>query len=179
MLKSTVKHSTKIGATQSCCYWWYSRWSVQRHFSPSMNILIKLMSIVSLVIAPYIHRKRFWYECRKWRSSGYCTGCEGMNKGRMCCKNGKLHLLVRYNIHRLIGPYHRREKMHRYKGAACDAAADEKAKCETPGKCDPASCDKPCCADKQQCANEEMKKIAVKRNKQSVFYHIKNHEQCS
>ena len=129
---------------------------------PSMNILIKLMSIVSLVIAPYIAGKGF--DMNAGNDGAVVTaGCEGMNKEECAAKMENCTYLLDTTYTDSLGHTIVEKKCIVTKGAACDAAACEKAKCETPGKCDPASCDKPCCADKQQCANEEMKKDCCKK----------------
>ena len=114
---------------------------------PSMNILIKLMSIVSLVIAPYI---------ADGGQAGAGADCHGMDKAK-CeqmmsdCKTEDASCWVDTTFVDANGDTVNIKKCIKKEG--CDAAACKTAGCETPGKCDPANCDKPCCASKKECAN--------------------------
>ncbi len=134
---------------------------------PSMNILIKLMSIVSLVIAPYINGIGFNMD----GAAGQKDCCKGMDRKECAakmdkCEEGKnCTYLLDTTYTDAEGHTIVEKKCIVVKGeAACDKTACEKAGCEYPGKCDPASCDKPCCAaGKQPCAAGEMKKDCCKK----------------
>lgn len=104
---------------------------------PSMNILIKLMSIVSLVIAPSlakIHAEKIQHNRMEHLKSSIINckkaGCSeeecaaimdgtATSSGTSCCSSGK--------------------------DVAC--AEDSECEKECEGKCDPATCSKPCCAN--------------------------------
>jgi hypothetical protein len=119
---------------------------------PSMNILIKLMSIVSLVIAPYIAGKGF--DMNAGNGAVVTAGCEGMSKEACAakmenCENGK-------NCTYLVDTTYTDSLGHTIVEKKCivNAVAD----CGKKGDCNPADCDQPCCSDKKQCTNKEMKK---------------------
>ena len=119
---------------------------------PSMNILIKLMSIVSLVIAPYIAGKGF--DMNAGNGAVVTAGCEGMSKEACAakmenCEDGK-------NCTYLVDTTYTDSLGHTIVEKKCivNAAAD----CGKKGDCNPADCDQPCCGDKKQCTNKEMKK---------------------
>lgn len=129
---------------------------------PSMNILIKLMSIVSLVIAPYLSLTGFVHINETPTTVAGASGDVMENPGMENLEKNCTYVLDTTYTDSL-GHTIVEKKCIVTKGAACDAASCEKAGCETPGKCDPASCDKPCCADKKHCTNEEMKKDCCKK----------------
>lgn len=106
---------------------------------PSMNILIKLMSIVSLVIAPTLaklhaekiqhnrmeHLKSAMMNCKKAGcteeecSSIMNISAAGGETGKSCCSTG---------------------------ASKTECAGGEQCEKECAGKCDKATCEKPCCA---------------------------------
>jgi K(+)-stimulated pyrophosphate-energized sodium pump len=145
---------------------------------PSMNILIKLMSIVSLVIAPYIAGRGFDLDKNNLNAGGAAATavagkacCDEM--GKEACADKMENCEANKNCTYLLDTTYtdaEGRKIVEKKcivinegNATCDIAACEKAKCETPGKCDPSSCDKPCCADKKQCTKEAAKKDCCKK----------------
>ena len=116
---------------------------------PSMNILIKLMSIVSLVIAPYLSLNgvinigsSVGNSCNKEMQSGTCS-----KKMEHCEDNKNCTYLVDTTYTDAEGHTIVEKKCivnNTEKG--CDETACKEAKCEHPGKCDVNSCDKPCCS---------------------------------
>jgi K(+)-stimulated pyrophosphate-energized sodium pump len=123
---------------------------------PSMNILIKLMSIVSLVIAPYLSINGML----NINTGGVAHGCNDMNKeqcaGKMeKCEAGK-------NCTYLVDTTYTDSLGHTIVEKKCIVVGDA-ASCEKNNNCDVANCDKPCCADKKHCTNEEMKKECCKK----------------
>ncbi|HNF49959.1 MAG TPA: sodium-translocating pyrophosphatase [Chitinophagales bacterium] len=127
---------------------------------PSMNILIKLMSIVSLVIAPYITIGGLLHVDNDAKAAACCPemskeACMGMSPEECAAKMGNMDstfTFVNENGDTVV------KHIVIKKDFACNEEDCKKAGCENPGKCDPSSCDKPCCADKKHCTNEEMKK---------------------
>jgi K(+)-stimulated pyrophosphate-energized sodium pump len=129
---------------------------------PSMNILIKLMSIVSLVIAPYIIGHGL--PMGNTTKGGSCseaamTESSGMGK---CDAEKNCTILSDTTYTDSLGHTIMEKKCIVNKEAGCEETACKKEKCETPGKCDAASCEKPCCAKKEagHCDKKEMKKDA-------------------
>lgn len=126
---------------------------------PSMNILIKLMSIVSLVIAPYITIGGLLHVDNDAKAAACCPemskeACMQMSPEE-CAAMGNMdstYTFVNENGDTVV------KHIVIKKDFACNEEDCKKAGCENPGKCDPSSCDKPCCADKKHCTNEEMKK---------------------
>ena len=122
---------------------------------PSMNILIKLMSIVSLVIAPYI----IGHGLKMGNTANAGTGAAMIENGGMeKCDAGK-------NCTILSDTTYVDSLGHTIVEKKCIVNAD--ANCEKKGDCNPADCDKPCCADKKHCANEEMKKECCKKKEEA------------
>lgn len=108
---------------------------------PSMNILIKLMSIVSLVIAPSISK----IHADKIQSNRIQSLKTSMVNCQMagCTEEQCADVMNTCN------------KQTAKKGACCSknetgCADTEECKKTCEGKCDEATCDKPCCAKKKQ-----------------------------
>jgi K(+)-stimulated pyrophosphate-energized sodium pump len=118
---------------------------------PSMNILIKLMSIVSLVIAPYIIGNGL----KMGSTAKAGTGVAMIENGGMeKCEAGKNCTILSDTTYTdSLGHTIVEKKCIVLKGGDCDKKGD----------CNPSECDKPCCADKKKCTNEEMKKECCKK----------------
>ncbi len=129
---------------------------------PSMNILIKLMSIVSLVIAPYLSINGV----ANVGGSDNTTECTAMHdetctsKMEHCGADKNCTILTDTTYTDSLGHTIMEKKCIVNKETGCDEASCKKEKCEIPGKCDATSCDKPCCSKKDEghCEKKEMNK---------------------
>jgi K(+)-stimulated pyrophosphate-energized sodium pump len=132
---------------------------------PSMNILIKLMSIVSLVIAPYLPTNGVVHVGGASGGDACCqkemkeAACSDMNKtAGESDKNCTILSDTTYTDaegHTIVD-----KKFIMNKTTACDETACKKAGCETPGKCDATTCEKECCKKESHCSSTKAEKKA-------------------
>lgn len=113
---------------------------------PSMNILIKLMSIVSLVIAPSISKIH--------ADKIQCNRIQALKSSMVNCQ------IAGCTQEQCAEVMNSCNKQAEAKGACCSknetgCADNEECKKTCEGKCDTATCDKPCCAKEKENSENE------------------------